>query len=133
MKESIDRISYTATSKKEVVELQQDLSNGFWTVLRPSQKSIDMRRKFFYGETFLSLEAVGVVEEPTQEQIDIIQDRLTLHLLGGDLISIGFSRPFYRYTIGYRSSKISFCTYSKSYFGYFEKRFYHHLTRVWSR
>lgn len=95
VKESIDRISYTATSKKEVVELQQDLSNGFWTVLRPSQKSIDMRKIFFMVNTLLSLEAVGVVEEPTQEQIDIIQDRLTLHLLGGDLISIGFSRPLF--------------------------------------
>ena len=95
VKESIDRISYTATSKKEVVELQQDLSNGFWTVLRPSQKSIDMRKIFFMVNTLLSLETVGVVEEPTQEQRDIIQDRLTLHLLGGDLISIGFSRPFF--------------------------------------
>ena len=95
VKEAIDRISYTSTSKKEVVELQQDLSNGFWTVLRPSQKSIDMRKIFFMVNTLLSLEAVGIVEEPTQEQRDIIQDRLILHLLGGDMISIGLSRPIF--------------------------------------
>ena len=95
VKEAIDRISYTSTSKKEVIELQQDLSNGFWTVLRPSQKSIDMRKIFFMVNTLLSLEAVGVVEEPTQEQRDIIQDRLTIYLLGGDTISIGFSQPLF--------------------------------------
>ena len=95
VKEAIDRISYTSTSKKEVIELQQDLSNGFWTVLQPSQKSIDMRKIFFMVNTLLSLEAVGVVEEPTQEQRDIIQDRLTIYLLGGDTISIGFSQPLF--------------------------------------
>ena len=61
---------------KEVVELQQDLSNGFLDGITTFPKINHM--KCNYGN-ILSLEAV--VEEPTQEQIDIIQDRLTLHLL----------------------------------------------------
>jgi hypothetical protein len=95
VKEAIDRISYTSTTKNEKVELQQDLSNGFWTVLQPSQKSLDMRKIFFMVNTLLGLEAIGIVENPTQEQKNMNKDNITLHLLGGDSLSIGLSQPIF--------------------------------------
>ena len=95
VKEAIDRISYTSPTKNEIVELQQDLSNGFWTVLQPSQKSLDMRKIFFMVNTLLSLEAIGIVENPTQEQKNVTKDNITLHLLGGDSIAIRLSDPIF--------------------------------------
>ena len=90
-KEAIDRISFVSKYGNEAIELQQDLSNGFWTVLQPSQKSIDMRKIFFMVNTLVELEAVGIVENPLEEQRNIQKDSLILHMLGGTSMSLQFS------------------------------------------
>ena len=90
-KEAIDRISFVSKYGDETIELQQDLSNGFWTVLQPSQKSLDMRKIFFMVNTLVELEAIGIVENPLEEQKNIQKDSLILHMLGGTSISLQFS------------------------------------------
>lgn len=63
-RQSLDMIRY----KTDLVEiiLQQDLSNGFWKVLQPSNIDLDMREVFFMVNTLVSLSSIHAFVDPTQ-------------------------------------------------------------------
>ena len=78
-REDLDLIRFK-TELSDII-IQQDLSNGFWKVLQPSNLDLEMRDLFFMVNTLLSLSSTMEVAIPEQDP------RLTLEirLLNGQI------------------------------------------------
>ena len=55
-REELDLIRYT-TAVTDII-IQQDLSNGFWKVLQPSNVDLEMRDAFFMVNTLSTLSSI---------------------------------------------------------------------------
>ena len=60
-REELDLIRYT-TATTDII-IQQDLSNGFWKVLQPSNVDLEMRDAFFMVNTLSTLSSIAEVPE----------------------------------------------------------------------
>ena len=58
-REELDLIRYT-TAITDII-IQQDLSNGFWKVLQPSNVDLEMRDAFFMVNTLSTLSSIAEV------------------------------------------------------------------------
>lgn len=97
-RDELDLIRYT-TAVTDII-IQQDLSNGFWKVLQPSNVDLEMRDAFFMVNTLATLSSIA--EVPLLEGQD---PKLTLEIrrLQGDVLRL---KVFEEYNqagvVGYR-------------------------------
>jgi ribosomal protein L31 len=84
-REELDLIRYT-TAVTDIV-IQQDLSNGFWKVLQPSNVDLEMRDAFFMVNTLSTLSSI--LEVPTSV-VEGQEPKLTLEIrrLQGDVFRL---------------------------------------------
>ncbi len=85
-RDELDLIRYK-TALTEII-IQQDLSNGFWNVLQPSNVDLEMRDVFFMVNTLVSLSSL---EEVSLEGVDAsINPKVTLEMrrLQGDVFRL---------------------------------------------
>lgn len=79
-RDELDLIRYT-TDVMDII-IQQDLSNGFWKVLQPTNIDLEMREIFFMVNTLSSLSSVQQVPLPTDQNAQAIID---IRRLAGDV------------------------------------------------
>lgn len=79
-RDELDLIRYT-TDVIDII-IQQDLSNGFWKVLQPTNIDLEMRDVFFMVNTLSSLSSVQEVPLPTERSALVTID---IRRLAGDV------------------------------------------------
>ena len=90
-REELDLIRYT-TAITDII-IQQDLSNGFWKVLQPSNVDLEMRDAFFMVNTLSTLSSIAEVPETS---LAGKTPRLTLEIrrLKGDVMRLKVFEPY---------------------------------------
>ena len=90
-REELDLIRYT-TAITDII-IQQDLSNGFWKVLQPSNVDLEMRDAFFMVNTLSTLSSIAEVPETALTGKD---PKLTLEIrrLQGDVMRLKVFEPY---------------------------------------
>ena len=76
-RDELDLIRYT-TAVTDII-IQQDLSNGFWKVLQPSNVDLEMRDAFFMVNTLSTLSSILEVPASVVEEKE---PKLTLEIGG---------------------------------------------------